>query len=119
MSVYKILSIITESVLLRLGTKAYILELYTNLYTRPYTAVYKLVYTAMYKYYRKELYCIVAVGHKITDRGTTIDTTDTTQNIRPASYIEVSQEESDVTLEDHMPEEGGRVLFVFGKGGFL
>ena len=53
------------------------------------------------------------------DRGTIIDLTDTTLNIRPASYIEVSQEECHVTLEGHMPEEGGRVLFVFGKGGFL
>ena len=50
-------------------------------------------------------------------RGTVISTTDTSLNIRPASYIDVPQEESQVKLEAHMLTEGGRVLFVFGKSG--
>ena len=52
------------------------------------------------------------------DRNTVICTTDASLNIRPASYIEVPQQKSQITLERHMPADGGRVLFVFGKGGF-
>ena len=53
------------------------------------------------------------------ERGTVICTTDTSLNIRPASYVEVPQQESQIKLEAHMPTDGGKVLFVFGKGGFL
>ena len=51
-------------------------------------------------------------------RGIVLCTTDKSLNIRPASYIEVPQEESDIKLENYMPKEGGRVMFVFGKGCF-
>ena len=51
-------------------------------------------------------------------RGIVLSTTDKSLNIRPASYIEVPQEESDIKLENYMPKEGGRVMFVFGKGCF-
>ena len=51
-------------------------------------------------------------------RGIVLCTTDKSLNIRPASYIEVPQQESNIVLESHMPKEGGKVLFVFGKGGF-